>query len=235
MDWFVSLYSWFGRLALKLWGISDKIRAWSILPGVDWIADRFDDAAVIAADIMDFLIEAYHWTQDRLDELEEFVSQDWVQEWLRNPLGELAQVWGWFTDWAGNVRDTIGEWWEGIKSTIQDLIDAATEGLDDLIGAWDSFWQDTWPDWLSSFDNLRAAWDNFWTETLPTLVDNISLEEWRKGLILDIDDLIIGKLKEWFPFYDTLVELWEDITEFFSDPLEWLWTGFTNWFLGKEV
>ena len=208
MDWFINLYSWFGRLAVKLYNISDKIRAWSWLPGVDWIADRFDDAGNIAKDIMDFLIEAYHWTQDRLDVLAEFISQDWVQEWLRDPLKQLGEVWEWFINWVKNVGDFIDEWWEGTKETVQDLINTATEGL----------------------SRLQEAWDNFWTDTFPTLVDNIALEEWRKGLIPDITDLIIGKLKDWFPFYDSLSELWNSVAEFIADPFQWLYDRLENFF-----
>ncbi|GAJ02576.1 unnamed protein product, partial [marine sediment metagenome] len=29
-------------------------------------------------------------------------------------------------------------------------------------------------------------------------------------------------------------ELWDDIAKFFTDPLEWLLSKFTDWFLGKE-
>jgi hypothetical protein len=175
-----------------------------------------------------------NWYDQVTDDIADFLTWEyWLSLW-QDWYSRLAEVWEWFLDWLSNVWAAVDQWWEEVRTTVLQWINAATEGFAELKVAWDNFWNITWQEWTGNLIELRLLWDTFWTYTFPTLLDDIKLEAWWTGKLADIDALIRGKLEDWFPFYDDLTDIWEDIKTFFNDPLEWLWTRFTDWFLGKE-
>ncbi|KKK66018.1 hypothetical protein LCGC14_2968300, partial [marine sediment metagenome] len=97
------------------------------------------------------------------------------------------------------------------------------------------FWNITWPAWLAQFETLRASWDNFWVTIYPGLVSFAWLTTWWNERLADVAGLIDSA----FTIREGLWDGWQDVRgavlEFFSDPLEWLWSKFTDWFLGPEV
>lgn len=176
------------------------------------LGDWFNSLSDWTAEVSGWLWVASQWYDDVVRELSRFlVWEYWVNLW-QTWYNRLAEVWNWFSDWVSQVTAIVSSWWEGIRTTILDWIDAATRGL----------------------AALEAEWRNFWYYTLPGLFDQIKLATWWQGKLDDINRLITGKLEEWLPFYNELTSLWQDITEFFADPLEWLWAKFADWFLGRE-
>lgn len=103
------------------------------------------------------------------------------------------------------------------------MIDAATQGIDELQTAWHNFWNVTWPGLLNDLEDLRANWSNFWSVTFPTLVSLTWLATWWTSTMRDVLDLIDSA----FTLRDSLWAGWQEIRdtvlEFFSDPLKFLY------------
>ena len=95
---------------------------------------------------------------------------------------------------------------------------------------------------------LRDKWTTF---VLPWVIENVpffsTLYHWfldfRSEIelffqdpikylfeIKDVDGLIHSMLMEWLPFYDTLCEIWQDIRDFFADPLGWVYNKLDEFF-----
>ncbi len=169
-----------------------------------------------------------------LDSIKTILTWDDIKSLTLNWLPDLEDVIVWFSDWWGKVGDVISDWWDPIYLTVKEWVEARIAGFDSLKVDWGNFWTVTWPDWMRSLDSLWAAWDNFWTVTFPKLVSFDWLGIWWDSKLKELDKLINDKLKSWFPFYDDLVKIWDDMKKFFTDPLEFLWTKFADWFLGRE-
>lgn len=143
-------------------------------------------------------------------------------------------AWDWISNAWGNVTDIVDSWWSSASLTVRTWIDGAYQFARSSI--------DQVNIWLSS---LQVAWDNF-KGMIPSLSEILAwFADWPAKILSQItywgalpgkliQDLINGTLKEWFPFYDTLAEIWSTIVEFFVDPLEFLLARFTDWFLGPE-
>jgi len=168
-----------------------------------------------------------YWAQD---EIEDILSWSNIRSLIRGWLDGIEYLVDWFSDWWDNVTDVVGDWWEAVQVTVKGWIKVAVQGLDDLIEAWDTFWNITWTAFLAQFDTLRDSWDNFWTVTFPTLVSFAWLQTWWNSRLAEVNDLIDSKLAAVLPFYDDLVSLWDSIKEFFADPLQWAYDQLDEWF-----
>ena len=147
---------------------------------------------------------------------------------------DLGNVIEWFINRWNWLISAVGDWWDETKTNVLGWITAATEGLKALGVWWDEFWKITWPDWLGQFDLMRSEWDEFWTVTWPNLVSFNWLGIWWASRLADVNGLIDSALSSWFPFYDDLVNVWNEVLEFFVDPGEFLLSRFADWFLGPE-
>ncbi len=174
------------------------------------------------------------WVYEVSEKITTFLTSLDLEAWFNEWKQKILDAWYWITNAWSNVFNIIDEWWLTVQSTIRSWIDIAVEGLDSLKVAWSNFWTVTFPEWTGKLDTLKAAWDNFWTVTFPSLVSFSWLDTWWSDRLKELDKLINDTIVVWFPFYDDLVSLWEDIKLFFTDPLTWLESKFTEWFLGKE-
>lgn len=163
------------------------------------------------------------WVDDVAAKILKFISWIDLDRWFREWSEKILEAYYWVRSAWSNVTDIVEEWWQAISITVQGWIDAAVQGLDDLIVAWNNFWSYTWPEWTARLTDLRSLWDDFWNNTFPTLVSFTWLETWWNTKLIFIDELIESILKEWFPFYNELRDLWDNIKEFITDPLQWFY------------
>ena len=122
------------------------------------------------------------------------------------------EVWQWILNFADTLGDWIANWWETKVAWIKDLIDAAEDWLEELID-----------DIRSGLDQLGVWWENFTTVILPGLAEKLDITKAFDDFMLTWRDLFEG----WEAFKGAFIE-------FFTNPLEWIWLQFTDWFLGKE-
>ena len=215
---------------------------WDIgLEVYDWVwpfylaSDFFFSLQGVFANLAWDFSEFAEWVDDAVGQLADILSWSNIRSLIEGWLDGIDDIIDWFGNWWVWVGQEIDDWWQSVKDDVQGLIDSATQGLAGLLATWDSFWNITWPQWMGEFDTLLAAWDDFWTTTFPDLVNFSWLETWFNTKILDIQRLIDTAIGNWAPLLESWQEVKDNVIEFSADPLEWLWTRFTDWFLGPEV
>jgi len=134
-----------------------------------------------------------------------------------------TNAWNWVANATTNVRLFLDTWWREASQQVFFLIEQA------------KYWM------LAQLNNLAGAvatiitWWNSFVSQIPTLNEIILwFQDWRGKIVAtilswggipakEIALLIDSKLKEWFPFYDDLANLWGGIKLFFADPEKWLY------------
>ena len=190
----------------------------TITAGMEWALDGTNTIA-------DWAAEYSAWAFDFQQEVLE-LFRDWqpviqsALDLLNNPFASIGQF--------------IDEWWNNPANPIRTFIDAKWSQLEDW---WLSkrsqveAWIDTGTAWIqarlesaeSLLNSLYATWDDFRSEILPGLAS-----------YLDVQAIINELLLTWSDLFNTWATIKDDIIEFFTDPLEWLWSKFADWFLGPE-
>lgn len=208
------LYQVFGDLTLWCWDND---------PPFGWFGDRFLDVYLALTDLHYALYELALWFEDLEERVAAVITESTIFQLLQKWLNYAEDAWSWVLNSVQYIGSVVNDWWLSIIPTVQGWIAIAVEGFDNLKVAWDSFWAVTWPEWTSNISELRSLWDNFWTDNFPTLLTFDWLGIWWDSRLQEIDTLIGNTIKDWLPFYDDLVELWDGIVEFFVDPWAWLY------------
>lgn len=186
-------------------------------------------------DMLDPIADWYAWTGALNATIAGFLDSSGIIKLLTTWIDYAEAAYTWISNASKNILGVIGSWWLGVSDTVKSwiddakayakaLVDAVALNLATLQKTWDDFWTLTWPVWTGKVDQVIIDLASFFTDVLPTLAT------WE-----GVQTLIEDTIKEWFPFYDDLVALWDSIKEFFTDPLEYLWAKATDWFLGAEV
>ena len=130
----------------------------------------------------------------------------------------------WVSDVASKVQNILTS--EGVLGLLKwwfPWLEKAGEWLPSLRNDWNNFWTITWPQWTTKLDTVKANWDYFWSITFPTLVSFTWLTTWWSSRLTDIQNLINSA----FLIRQSFWEGWQDwrgkVTEFFTDPEEWLY------------
>lgn len=221
MNFFDELRSWFIKAANVFLNLALDAYSWPIVGG--WLGDGFAALVDFASECAYALWQASNWYEDTVDALRDILSWSNIRNLIRSWLEGIETAIAWFSNAFSNVVSIADAWWAPIWSNVQEFIAAATQGFDELKAAWDNFWNVTWPGLLADITGLEGEWDNFWKVTFPTLVSFKGLETWWNSTVIDVNKLIEDTIKVWFPFYDSLSELWDGIEKFFTDPLKWLY------------
>lgn len=184
-----------------------------------WLSTFFSDLAWAFYDFSG-------WVNDVATKIVEILSWSTIWSYILTYVPNLEAIRDWFYYWWDYVWGVIADWWSTTYLTVQGWIDIATEGLDALKIDWSNFWNITFPEWTGKLDNLKASWDFFWTETLPTLVSFSWLITWWDERLLDVQNLINSAFVIRDDFWRGWQDLRDDVTEFFTDPEDWLYKAF---------
>lgn len=152
--------------------------------------------------------------------------RSYILTWLPGIEGALDWI---YNAW-GNVQGAIGDWWRTTEPTVQGWISSASQYLQtQLTGLerWLATVQADVQELLARLPTLEEilAWFRNWPANLL-----VELEPWWNEKLLGINALIQSTLRDWFPFYNELAELWSDIRLFFTDPLGWLYDRMDEFF-----
>jgi len=221
MNFFDYIRDWFiwATQTLVWWAIWLSKQIWPL----DQLYYAFKELSDFTSRVAGYLYDASNWYDWVADRVADILSWSTIWSYIKAYIPNWDKIGQWFSGWtttvidlvthAGSViRTTIEGWIAIAKQFLQEQINSVNTLLGNLQTTWDDFWTMTWPQWMSSFNTLSAAWGTFWTQTFPTLAT------WSGA-----GSLITSALKEWFPFYDSLVSLWDGIAEFFADPEDWLY------------
>ncbi|MCK9598675.1 MAG: hypothetical protein M0R06_06515 [Sphaerochaeta sp.] len=152
------------------------------------------------------------WLGETIPELLDKLTWENIFNLVLGCFPGLEDVITWFSSWPTYIWDMIAEFWAGAQGWIRDLVQLATEGLEDL----------------------KAGWYNFFNVTLPGLVRVENLPDWFQSWLEDIQGLIDSA----FSIREDLWEGWTDwrdkVKDFFDNPVEYIWNRFTDWFFGGK-
>lgn len=203
---------WFWEAALNVHGIplvGDALY-WVLIRLATLFYHEDDYGGLVEDCIAYYVAELGNWIENIEKLAKKALNWDEIQDLIRDWLEDIELLIEWFTTWITNVVGVIDDWWLAATVTVKAWIKVVADDLDDLI----------------------EAWSDFWNNILPNLVNFTWLADWWNTKLTEISDLIESTIRTWFPFYDDLVRLWDSIMAFITDPLEWLWGKFSDWFLG---
>lgn len=155
--------------------------------------------------IRDFIISWFYWLED--------LSAIFLYFWWN--------VWNVLTNWWADTSLLVQGWISEANAWLQSQINTLSWLLGNLQAAWDSF-----KGKIPSIDEIIAWFVDWWGNVVAAVIN------WGAITALQIQSLIESTIKSWFPFYESLAVLWDTVAEFITDPLEWLWARFLDWFLG---
>jgi len=131
-----------------------------------------------------------------------------LQTWLTY----AQNSWYWVLGAFHNVWVIIEEWWWYASFAVQSWIALATQGLAGLL----------------------AGWNSFWIITFPTLTTWAGIGAWWSSRLQDILNLLNTAFATRQNLWAGWQEVRTSVLDFLANPLEWLWSRFTDWFLGGE-
>ena len=177
----------------------------------------------------------YFWVGEIQDRIQFVMTPSEYIGWIYSFWPLLSQIHDWFRDRINKIKEVVNEWWTATSSTVLDWIDTAKA------------WAKIWIDWLDNrvsqlevrLDNLviefpdvteLLAWFSNWPGNVWSIIDN-----WWISTMGEIQGLISSAFKEREPFWAGWQDFRDRVAEFFTDPVEFVWARFTDWFLGPEV
>jgi len=218
-DWFYDAYQ-----TASDWGWP-----WSLISAVFFhLYDSFRDMAI------SFAYFGF-WILDVSDKILAMLTFDNVYYYLKSYLDAAMDAWAWVESSWLNVWDIVDVWWTVTGAEVLDQLGV----IQDWTAQQLSYLETAILELQAAIDNLDLElpdvtvildwFANWWSNILE------HLNTWWLGRLLDIQALIDSA----FILRETYWQGWQDLRdtvfEFFSDPLVWLWTRFTDWFLGPEV
>lgn len=212
------------KLRRRLDRLNWDIFVWHVYVGdaieaaIDWVLVKVNAVLDLTYRAYDRALDAWYKAVELSRDLRSLVYRE-VQEILDN-----------LSTWSGQLN----EWWAAKRYWVLGVIDAGIDRLRPLIDqaraavarvetAWDSFRKDTLPG-LFTIERWTAFWGG--------RVDNIS--DWlaaTRQQMSDIIETVVAPVRSEVNKHSGQLDL---IKEFFTDPFEWLWARFINWFLGPE-
>ncbi|MBA7559945.1 hypothetical protein ES708_01563 [subsurface metagenome] len=201
--------------------IRSYIRTW--LPDLEKAIDWWDRWWIwVGQEVDDWWQPWWAWIRGEIDDLE-----NWALLQIDNAVENITQVVTNIYDYSqttiNNFTEYVTEVWNNFYDYSQTTINNFTENISQFITNINDYTQTT-------INNVTE----FITEVIDWDRVTKALDDWWADRLLDLQGLIDSDLKTWFPFYDDLVSLWNDIVDFFTNPLDWLKDRIEVWFWGGE-
>lgn len=174
------------------------------------------------------------WVDEVAAKVSDILSWSTIWNYILNNVPNLTAIRDWFYSWWSNVTSAVSSWWASTQYTVKDWIEIARSYLQDqlnnlgaVVAILEAAWGD-FLDWLPSFQEFGAWFSNWWSNVLGKII------AWGALPAQQIQSLIDSAFGQREPFWSGWQDVRDNVIEFFCDPLEWLWTRFADWFLGKE-
>lgn len=160
------------------------------------------------------------WADGRITQI---ISEYDIWSILSTPISWAQVAYNWVYYATYNVQTVITGWWSATSSTVMSWVYAAN---DYALFLYNSL--------LSSINIIQSQLDNLDLEfpDIPELLawflnwwGNIlaNLNLWWSDRLFEIQGLITSKFIEFTPFWEGWQELRSEVTEFFDDPLQWVY------------
>lgn len=174
------------------------------------------------------------WVDNTASKLADILSYSLIYSYFKPFFDAAINAWDWISNAWQNVTGIISNWWssasqivlvwvQDAKNLATTLFGQANSWLASLQSAWDSF-----KGKIPTIDAVISWWRN-WTGSVLSVVNT-----WWKDRLLDVQGLINSAFKERESFWSGWQDWRAQVTTFFTDPVEFIWSRFTDWFLGPE-
>lgn len=175
------------------------------------------------------------WVDYATGRIAEVLSIGAIQGYFQTWINYATGAWNWVANSFWNVWNIVDSWWSSMRFTVRAWVDESKTYALSLLGevtTWVASLQELW-------DNLEAIipsigevilWFRNWWGNVTS-----HLTTWWNERIGDIQNLINSAFLEREPFWAGWQDFRDRVVDFFTDPLEFMWARFTNWFLGPEV
>lgn len=167
-----------------------------------WAAGRID-VILSTWDIWSYFETWFTYAQD---------AWSWVYNALYN-------VWNICNDWWSSAQYTVIGWIQDVQDYASSLFNQAVSLIAPLEDALASVIA-----WLPSIEEVISWWGN-WTGNVWATITS-----WWSGAIGEVLALINSAFLEREPFWAGWQDWRDSVTEFFSDPLQWLYNKMDEWF-----
>jgi len=191
-----------------------------------WFGGLFGSLSNWTAAVAGYLWDASYWYDYVTDRIADVISLDSIYNYFRDYFAYAVYAFNWVTNALNNVTSIITFWWSYTQYTVKNWITAATQGFSELRVAWDTFWTITFPSWITELQRIDAALNNFFLVTLPTLFDIKYADEWWNSKFSDVLTIVSTAFTEREGFWAGWQDWRDKVTEFFTDPEEWLYKAF---------
>lgn len=170
------------------------------------------------------------WVRDISSKIAQVLNWNTIWSSILSYVPNLIQIRDWFYSWVNNVLGLVDNWWSSVRWTVQGWIDTAVSGFRDLINQLEGSFTvvlEAWDSFKGKIPTLEevAAWFGNWTGEVFSAID-----DWWSGTIGDVQALISSALIEYEPFWAGWQDWRDQVVEFFTDPLQWLYNKLDEWF-----
>jgi len=231
--------SWIGNIFSFVWDISDFFRnAYNEVKGWIWpfyyLQYPLYGLYRVFWSMLDPIAQFWFWAEDVWAKVQSIWTSDgilglikWWFPWLYDVGEWFYGRWNWFLS-------SVGDWWNSTKTTVLGWIDIAKEWALELIEDTNRRLTELQPVWdffkgkLENVENV-LNWYFEWKDRVIAAVIR-----WGFVTALDVAGLIAAAFLEREDLWAGWQDFRDKIADFFTDPLEFLWTLFADWFLGPE-
>lgn len=163
------------------------------------------------------------WANMVADKVANLLTYSNIYSYFSSYFDYAVNAWNWVYNAWSNVVGIIDTWWSSVQYTVQVWIDEAKawagvqiDTLENTIASVLAWWNEFQPT-IPTINEILAWFADWWGRTLANIIS------WGALTGTQISGLFDSKIRDWFPFYDDLAALLEDIKLFFVDPLQWLY------------
>lgn len=163
------------------------------------------------------------WVDDIASQVTDILSWSTIRSYIRSWLPDLEDVIDWWDRWWKWVSQEIDDWWavtwSGVRSWVYARIDDVEELIDSVELALGELQADIsyLLDQIPSVNEILSWFTNWWGSILSAMVD------WGALTATQIDTLIDSWFKSYQPFWEGWLDWKDKVTEFFTDPEDWLY------------
>jgi len=174
------------------------------------------------------------WVDDVAAKVVNILSWSTIWSYILSNVPNLTAIRDWFYSWWGNVTAVVSSWWTSTQNTVQGWISIAQSYLQDQINNLNTWFADlqmhieTLIGNLPSLNEVLNWFTSWWGNVLGQII------AWGALPAQQIQSLIDSAFSLRDSFWAGWQDVRDNIIEFISNPVEFIWNQFTDWFLGKE-
>jgi len=189
---------------------------WYAAEAFYWLSTYFNG---LAWNFYDFSI----WVDDIANKIVTILSFANIYDYFKDFFDAAINAWAWVVDSFWNVWDVVDIWWTSTSTTVLDWIDATK----DWARLWIDYLQDQIVALTAQINDLVSlipdmteilAWFSNWTGNVVSAIDS-----WWTGALSQVQSLINSAFIEREPFWAGWQDWRDKVTEFFTDPEDWLY------------